>query len=89
MICVQHCHAANSEKTDAFAAYSNAFLRGADHLCQQTERAMKRLENMIQAQCVASDMRAGKDPIDTSRHCFGADQRSGFVRAAEEFRGNP
>jgi len=79
MICIQNSHSTDSEKTAASAAYSDTFFRGSNHACKQHQRATKRLANMIQAQCVANDIRAGADAIDTSRHCFGPHQRIGFV----------
>jgi hypothetical protein len=88
MVFVQNSHSVDPEKTAASVAYSDALSRGADHACKQHQRATKRLANMIQAQCVANDIRAGTDAIDSSRHCFGAHQRSGYVRAAEEICGN-
>ena len=81
-------HAAGSAQSAASAAYSAAFLRGADHACTLPERATKRFANMLQASCVAADMRAGKDPSDAFRHCSGDRQRNTFVKVAEEICGN-
>jgi hypothetical protein len=81
-------HAAGSANPVESSAYSDAFLRGAEHACEQTERAITRIANMLQARCVAADMRAGKDATYTSLHCFGARQRRGFVKTAEEVCGN-
>jgi hypothetical protein len=81
-------HAANSAQPNASAAYSAAFLRGADHACKQPEHATTHFANMLQASCIAADMRAGKDPADISRHCHGAYRRSTFETIAAEICSN-
>jgi hypothetical protein len=64
--------------------YMAAFRRGALYACNQPERATRRYADMLQANCVAADLSAGIDWSETRRRCFGAEQRSTFIRKAEE-----
>jgi len=64
--------------------YAAAFRDGTHYACNQSERATRRYANMLQARCVAVDMRAGMDWEEMRRHCFTASRRSAFVRQAEE-----
>jgi hypothetical protein len=76
-------HAGEFLAPPAAGANSDAFLRGAHHACKQTERATKRLANMLQASCVAADISADMDRSEIVRRCFGPSNRSAFVRLAE------
>ena len=64
--------------------YAAALRDGTHYACNQSERATQRYANMLQARCVAADMRAGMDWEEIRRHCFQASRRSTFARQAEE-----
>lgn len=76
-------HAGEFLTPPAAEAYSDALLRGALHACEQTQRATKRLANMLQANCVAADISADVARSEIVRRCFGPSNRSAFVRLAE------
>lgn len=76
-------HADESGLPPAPEAYSATFVRGADHACKQSQRATRRFANMLQADCVASDISAGMDQSEIAGHCYGPSHRSAFVKLAE------
>lgn len=68
-----------SVDTTAFLPeFSDDFKRGAEFVCNQPERAAKRYADMLQANCVAVDLRAGMSQHEIVSHCLGASNRSSF-----------
>lgn len=65
-----------------------ALERGAEYACRQPERATTREANLLQASCVAVDLRAGKDPREIAGHCLGTANRNSFEEYAAKICGN-
>ena len=67
-----------AETAALWPEFSGEFQHGAEYVCNQPERAAKRYADVLQANCVAVDLRKGMPWDEIAGHCLGTLNRSSF-----------